>query len=70
MKKLTAMEWAKAKEPITHLSIASRSPGYRENISAWLAARGSDGWFYTTGDNYHFGSTLDATAFRQWVASQ
>lgn len=67
MKKLTSIEWARAKEPIAHLSVASRTPEQRQKASDWLAARGGDGWYYVTGDNYHFGSQVDATAFRQWL---
>ncbi|SPU55217.1 Uncharacterised protein [Brevundimonas vesicularis] len=35
---------------------------------AWREARAGSGWFYVSGDNYHFGSAADATAFRQWLA--
>ena len=36
---------------------------------AWLEARAGSGWFYVSGDNYHFGSAADATAFRHWLSS-
>ena len=38
-------------------------------MAAWLEARVGVGWFYVSGDNYHFGSSADATAFRQWLSS-
>lgn len=69
MNRLTPMEWARAKEPISQLSLASRGAGDPQRMVAWLEARAGPGWFYGNGDNYHFGSAADATAFRQWLAS-
>ena len=71
MNRLTPMGWARAKEPISHLSLASRRAGAGDpqRMVVWLEARAGSGWFYVSGDNYHFGSAADATAFRQWLAS-
>jgi hypothetical protein len=70
MQKLTPIEWARAKEPITHLSIPGRGQTTRDRMLAWLAARQGSSWFYANGDNYHFGSPLDAAAFRAWMVSE
>ncbi|CAN5255930.1 hypothetical protein BH10PSE1_BH10PSE1_22890 [soil metagenome] len=69
MNRLTPMEWARTKEPISHLSLASRGASDPQRMVAWLEARTGSGWFYVSGDNDHFGSAADATAFRQWLAS-
>ena len=69
MNRLTPMEWARAKEPISHLSLANRGAGDPQRMVAWLQARAGSGWFYVSGDNYHFGWAADATAFRQWLAA-
>ena len=69
MQRLTSIEWARAREPIFHLSVANHAVERRTKIIAWLDARPSSGWYYVTGDNYHFGSQTDATAFRQWLSA-
>ncbi len=69
MQRLTSIEWARAKEPISHLSVADRAADKRVKMIAWLDARPGSGWYYVTGDNYHFGSQTDATAFRQWLSA-
>lgn len=69
MKRLTSIEWARAREPISHLSVANRAAEQRQRWITWLDARPGSGWYYVTGDNYHFGSQADATAFRQWVSA-
>ena len=68
MNRLTPMEWARAKEPIWHLSLASRGASDPRRMIAWLEARAGSGWFYVSGGNFHFGSAADATAFRQWLS--
>lgn len=70
MQRLTPIEWARAKEPITHLSMSSRGHEGRERMINWLVARKGTGWFYVHGNNFHFGSPLDATAFRGWLMSE
>lgn len=69
MKRLTSIEWARAKEPISHLSLANHTADQRQRFATWLDARPGSGWYYVSGDNYHFGSQTDATAFRQWVSA-
>ncbi len=70
MKRLTPMEWALVKGPIAHLSLSARDIGGVADMVAWLAARPGAGWFYVTGVNFHFGSSLDAAEFRRWVSSR
>lgn len=69
MQKLTQTEWARTRDRITTLSLPSSSPAARARMLAWLEARQSAGWFYVMTDNFHFGSSFDADAFRQWIAS-
>lgn len=69
MKRLTSIEWAHAKEPISHLSLANRAVDQKQQRILWLDARAGSGWYYVSGDNYHFGSPADATAFRQWLSA-
>jgi len=69
MNRLTQMEWARAKEPISHLSLANRGAGDPQRMVSWLETRAGSGWSYVSGGNYHFGSAADATAFRQWLAA-
>jgi hypothetical protein len=68
MKRLTPMEWALVKGPISHLSLSARDLGGVSRMVDWLAARPGGGWFYVTGGNFHFGSSTDAAEFRRWVA--
>jgi hypothetical protein len=70
MQRLTPIEWARAREPITHLSTPRHDPVARDRMIAWLVARAGSSWFYAHADNYHFGSPLDAAAFRMWMASE
>ena len=69
MQRLTPIEWGRAKGPIAHLSLSGRSPVERQKIIDWIAARPGDGWFYVSGDTFHFGSQVDAFAFRSWLFS-
>ena len=70
MKRLTATEWALTKSRAAHLNLADPGPAMRTRMVEWLEARPGDGWFYTTGTNFHFSSSVDATAFRMWVVNQ
>lgn len=66
MQKLTQTEWARTRDKITTLSLPDRGPVARGKMIEWLEARPSAGWFYIMADNFHFGSSFDADAFRQW----
>lgn len=70
MQRLTPIEWGRAKGPIAHMSIADRGPVERQRLIAWIEARPGHGWFYVSGDTFHFGSHIDATAFRTWLFGQ
>jgi hypothetical protein len=67
MKRLTPIEWALAKGPISHLSLSTRDVAAE---IAWLETRPGAGWFYVTGGSFHFGSSTDAADFRRWVATR
>ena len=70
MQRLTPIEWGRAKGPIAHLSLPDRGPIERQRIIRWLEARPGNSWFYVSGDTFHFGSQVEATAFRAWLFSQ
>ena len=69
MKRLTPIEWGRTRDAMAHLSIPDRGPLERQRLIAWIEARPGDGWFYVSGDIFHFGSQTDATAFRLWLFS-
>jgi hypothetical protein len=38
-------------------------------MTDWLERRPGAGWFYVSGDNYHFGAASDAADFRRMAVS-
>lgn len=66
MKRLTPMERALAGGPISRLSLSARDLVGASRMVDWPAARPGGGWFYVTGENFHFGSSTDAAEFRRW----
>ena len=69
MKRLNGIEWARNKGRTTDFNVALTVHA-KSAALAWIDARRSEGWVYVLGDNFHFGSPLDAAAFRAWLLSE
>ena len=69
MNRLSPIEWALVKGPIAHLSLPPGNAAQRARMTDWLERRPGAGWFYVSGDNYHFGAASDAADFRRMAVS-
>ncbi len=65
MKRLSSIEWALVKGPISHLSLPVGSAAHRARMTNWLERRPGAGGFYVSSDNYPFGAASDAADFRR-----
>jgi hypothetical protein len=52
MKRLTPMDRARARGPISHLSLSARDPGGVSRVVDGPATRPGGGWFSVTGENF------------------
>lgn len=69
MRRLSPIELATSRTKTTNFNVAL-APQARISALAWLDERSSASWVYVQGDNFHFASALDASAFRAWLMAQ